>query len=109
VIGCSLPSIPGIVPRYGKGWYGGDHADRDDRNQNMNWEVVSVGQTDFSNASFLSPKELKKATKVHFAAQQEQTERAFKTFTDFQRKQLQQYVNGEIELSEMKDPEVPTD
>jgi hypothetical protein len=68
-----------------------------------------VGQTDFSNASFLSPKELKKATKVHFAAQQEQTERSFKTFDDFQRKQLQQYVNGDIELSEMKDPEVPKD
>ena len=109
VIGCSLPSIPGIVPRYGKAWYGGEHADRDDRNQNMDWEVVSAGQADFSSDSFLSPKELKKATKVHFAAQQEQTERAFKTFTDFQRKQLQQYVNGEIELSEMKDPEVPND
>ena len=109
VIGCSLPSIPGIVPRYGKGWYGGDHADRDDRNQNMNWEVVSAGQADFSKDKFLSAKELKKATKTHFAANQEQTERSFSTFDDFQRKQLQQYVNGEIELSEMKDPEVPAD
>ena len=108
-IGCSLPSIPGIVPRYGKGWYGGENADRDDRNQNMNWEVVSAKQVDFTTDRFLSPKELKKATKRHFAAQQEQTERAFKTFTDFQRKQLQQYVNGDIELSEMKDPEVPKD
>ena len=108
-IGCSLPSIPGIVPRYGKAWYGGEHADRDDRNQNMDWEVVSAGQTNFSKDKFLSAKELKKATKTHFAATQEQTERGFKTFDNFQRKQLQQYVNGEIELSEMKDPEVPTD
>jgi len=50
---------------------------------------------------------VKKATKVHFAAPQEQTERDFRTFDDSQRKQLQQYVNGEIELSEMKDPELP--
>ena len=75
----------------------------------MDWEVVSAKQVDFTTDRFLSPKELKKATKRHFAAQQEQTERAFKTFTDFQRKQLQQYVNGDIELSEMKDPEVPKD
>ena len=108
-IGCALPSIPGIVPRYGKGYYGTEQLDRDDRNQNMDWEVVSEGHADFDNASFLSPKDLKRATKRHFAAQEEQTERAFKTFTDFQRKQLQQYVNGEIELSEMKDPEVPKD
>jgi hypothetical protein len=46
----------------------GREADRDDRNQNMNWEVVSAGQTDFSNDKFLSAKELKKATKTHFAA-----------------------------------------
>ena len=75
----------------------------------MNWEVVSAGQTDFSKDKFLSAKELKKATKRHFAAQQEQTERSFSTFDDFQRKQLQQYINGDIELSEMKDPEVPKD
>ena len=33
----------------------------------------------------------------------------FSHFTDFQRDQLQQYVNGEIELSEMSDPELPTE
>ena len=71
--------------------------------------MVSAGQADFSKDKFLSAKELKKATKTHFAANQEQTERSFSTFDDFQRKQLQQYVNGEVELSEMKDPEVPTD
>ena len=50
---------------------------------------------------------LKKVTKTHFAAPQEHTNRTFFTFNDFQRTQLQQYVNGEIELSEMNDPEVP--
>ena len=30
-----------------------------------------------------------------------------KTFDDFQRQQLRDFVNGMIELSEMKDPEVP--
>ena len=69
--------------------------------------MVSRGQTDFSRDAFVSSGGLKKAAKVHFAAPQEQTERSFKTFDDFQRKQLQQYVNGEIELSEMKDPELP--
>ena len=108
-IACALRSIPGIVPRFGKGYYAGDPIDREDRNQNMNWEVVSVAPGDFSNDKFLSAKELKKATKTHFAATQEQTERGFKTFDDFQRKQLRDFVNGEIELSEMKDPEVPTD
>ena len=57
----------------------------------------------------MHPKKLKQVTKTHFAAPQEQVERGFWTFNDFQRTQLQQYVNGEIELSEMNDPEVPTD
>ena len=45
--------------------------------------------------------------KTHFAAPQQQTSSYFKTFDAFQRTQLRQYVNGEIELSQMKDPEVP--
>ena len=52
-------------------------------------------------------KALKKATKEHFSAKGDQDSDNFRTFTDFQREQLRQYVNGEIELSEMKDPEVP--
>ena len=108
-VGCALPCIPGIVPRYGKGYYGGEDFDRNTRINNVNWEVVSVGQTDFTKDIFLSPKDLKRATKRHFAANNDETTRSFKTFGDFQRKQLQQYVNGEIELSEMKDPEVPTE
>jgi len=108
-VGCSLPSVPGIVPRYGKGWYGGEQMDRDDRIQNANWEVVSVRQADFTSDKFLSVKDLKRATKRHFAANNDETTRSFKTFGDFQRKQLEQYINGDIELSEMKDPEVPKD
>ena len=102
-----LPCIPGIVPRYGKGWYGNEKLDRKDRLNNLDWEVVSPAHGAFNTSSFLCPKELKKMTKHHFAAPQDQTGRSFQTFGDFQRIQLQQYVNGEIELSEMKDPEVP--
>jgi hypothetical protein len=106
-VGVTLPCIPGIVPRYGRGYYGSEKMDRAERLNNVDWEVVSPGQTDFSNDEFVCPKNLKKATKTHFAAPQDHTTRTFKTFTDFQRKQLQQYINCEIELSEMKDPEVP--
>ena len=108
-VGCALPCIPGIVPRYGKGYYGGDAFDRNTRINNVKWEVVSVGQTNFTKDIFLSAKDLKRATKRHFAANNDETTRSFKTFGDFQRKQLQQYINGDIELSEMKDPEVPKD
>ncbi len=107
-IGITLPCIPGIVPRFGKGWYS-EPMDRVDRLNNVDWKVVSSGQASFPSDGFLNPKKLKRATKTHFAAPQEQTEDSFRTFSDFQRTQLRQYVNGEIELSEMKDPEVPQD
>ena len=90
-----------------KGYYGNEKMDRQDRMNNVEWEVVSPGQTDFSNDVFVSPKSIKKVAKEHFKAPQEETTRSFKTFDDFQRKQLRDFVNGEIELSEMKDPEVP--
>ena len=106
-VGITLPCIPGIVPRYGKGYYGNEKMDRADRLNNVDWEVVSAGQTDFSNDAFVSPKSIKKVTKAHFAAPQEETGRSFHTFSDFQRQQLRDFVNGEIELCEMKDPEVP--
>jgi hypothetical protein len=106
-IGIALPCIPGIVPRYGKGWYGTDKLDRVDRLNNVDWEVVSPGQTDFSGDAFVCPKSLKQTVKEHFKAPNEETNRSFHTFAPFQRAQLQGYVNGEIELSEMKDPEVP--
>ena len=41
-IGCALPSIPGIVPRYGKGYYGCENTDRDDRNQNMDLSLIHI-------------------------------------------------------------------
>jgi hypothetical protein len=107
-VGITLPNIPGIVPRFGKAYYGDEKMDRSDRINNVNWEVVSPGQTtDFTNDNFLCPKQWKKTAKTHFAAPQGQTRRHFYTFDFFQRTQLLQYVNGEIELSEMKDPEVP--
>ena len=108
-VGITLPCIPGIVPRWGKGYYGDEQMDRQERLNNVDWKVVSPGQASFPSDSFMHPKKLKQVTKTHFAAPQEQVERGFWTFNDFQRTQLQQYVNGEIELSEMNDPEVPTD
>ena len=106
----ALPSIPGIVPRLGKGWYyESEPMDRQDRVENTNWEVVSPACGSLKTSSFLDVKELRKATKGHFGAKNEQSSDNFRTFTDFQRTQLRQYVNGEIELSEMKDPEVPRD
>jgi len=105
-----LPSIPGIVPRFGKGWYyESENMDRHDRAQNTNWEVVSPACGTLDASSFLAVKGLKRAVKAHFGAKGDRADHNFRTFTDFQRTQLQQYVNGEIELSEMKDPEVPTD
>jgi len=106
-IGIALPCIPGIVPRYGKGWYGAEPVDRMGRISNVDWEVVSPGQADFSNSTFLSLKFLKQTVKEHFKAPNETTERGFYTFCDFQRTQLQEYLNGETESSEMVDPEVP--
>ena len=106
-VGITLPCIPGIVPRFGKGYYGNEKMDRADRINNVDWKVVSPGQTDFTNDTFMCPKQWKKTTKTHFAAPQEQSSSYFKTFDAFQRTQLRQYVNGEIELSQMKDPEVP--
>ena len=106
-IGISVPSIPGIVPRYGKGWYGDEKLDRNERLNNVDWEVVSPGQTDFSDDTFACIQSIKKTAKEHFKAPNEQTSRSFHTFKAFQRRQLRDYVNGEIELSEMKDPEVP--
>ena len=106
-IGITLPCIPGLVPRYGKGYYGNEKMDRVDRLNNVDWEVVSPGQTDFSNDVFVSPKSIKKVAKEHFKAPQEETTRSFHTFAPFQRRQLRDYVNGVMELSEMNDPEVP--
>ena len=106
-VAVALPCIPGIVPRFGKGYYGNEQMDRSDRLNNVEWEVVSPSPADINNSNFLCPKQLRKTTKHHFAGPQEQTSSYFKTFGDFQRTQLQQYINGEIELSEMKDPEVP--
>jgi len=105
-VGLTLPCITGIVPRFGTGYYQ-KSLDRQDRLNNVDWEVVSPAQGEFTNGKLVLLKELKKATKIHFAAPQEEKEGGFHTFDTFQRKQLQRYVNGEIELSQMKDPELP--
>ena len=76
-VGITLPCIPGIVPRFGKGYYGKEKMDRVDRINNVDWEVVSSGQTDFTNDNFMCPKQWKKTTKTHFAAPQEQVQSTF--------------------------------
>jgi hypothetical protein len=106
-IAITLPDIPGIIPRFGKGYYGNEKMDRRTRINNSDWEVVSPGQTDFSSDKLLCRKELKKTVKRHFAGPQGENERSFSTFETPARQQLRDYVNGEIELSQMKDPEVP--
>jgi len=106
-VGLTLPCIAGIVPRYGKGYYGNEKLDRNERLNNVDWEVVSSAQGEFTNRSLVLLKELKKTTKIHFAAPQEEKEDGFHTFGTSQRKQLQRYINGEIELSQMKDSELP--
>ena len=105
----NLPCIPGIVPRYGQGWYYQDeHMDRTERVDATQWEVVSPAPAPLNTDHFLNVKEIRKVVKEHFKASKDcQTRDGFRTFTDFQRNQLQRYVNGEIELSEMVDPEVP--
>ena len=105
-VGLTLPCIAGIVPRFGTGHYQ-KSLDRQDRLNNVDWEVVSSAQGEFTNRSLILLKELKKTTKIHFAAPQEEKEDGFHTFGTSQRKQLQRYINGEIELSQMKDSELP--
>jgi hypothetical protein len=107
IVGITLPNIPGIVPRFGPAWYGREKTDRSSRLSNVDWEVVSRSPAVFNNEAFVSAKALKKAAKEWFAAGNDQDKDTFRTFKDFQRKQLCDYVNDKIQLSEMKDPEVP--
>lgn len=109
-LGLSLPSIQGLIPRMGKGYWGGEQVDRNDRVMNSEWEVVSPAVAPFDTSDFLSAARLRNDTKNWFKGGKDANYQAcFAQFEDFQRDQLQQYVNGEIELSEMIDPKVPTD
>jgi hypothetical protein len=107
----NIPCIPGIVPQYAerKNYYGDvNHYDREDyAGDTAYWEVVSPAVKDF-NSEWVGAKELKRITKEHFKGSDEQAH-SFHCFTDFQRDQLQKYVNGEIELSEMSDPELSSE
>jgi len=105
-VGLSLPCIPGIIPRMGKDWYGGIQ-DRQDRSSGINWEVVSVGYQHFDSTDWTSASAMKALAKEHFAGPNEQERGEFRTFTDERRQQFSDYINGSIELSEMKDPELP--
>jgi len=105
-VGLALPCIPGIVPRMGKGWHDG-FIDRAERCSGVDWEVVSPGHIHFDATDWSSPKEVATVAKAHFARANEETRSSFQELTPEQRTQLREYVNGEIELSEMKDAELP--
>jgi hypothetical protein len=105
-VGLTLPCIPGIIPRQCVDYYGRNQ-DRADRLSNVDWEVVSVGQTEFDNCKWLTPQAIKKTVKEHFARDMEETSSTFKTFPVSQRSQLHDYVDGILPLSQMTDPELP--
>lgn len=111
-VSVGLPCIPGIVPRFvaRKNYYG--DATKYDRNdysgETVNWEVVSPAVKDFDSA-WASMATVKDITKDHFRGTNGVQDSYFATFSDSRRAQLQRYVNGEIELSEMSDPEVPVE
>jgi len=107
-VGLTLPCIPGIVPRASTDYYGRE-MDRSERLSNIDWEVVSAGQTEFDNCKWLTPKAIKETVKEHFARDMEETSSDFKTFPVSQRSQLHDYVDGIINLSQMTDPELPKD
>jgi len=109
----SLPCIPGIVPRYGRRKTYYDEYVNYDRNEYVGadgqWETVSPAVKDFSS-EWVGAKTLAKVTKEHFRGGKDpELAHSFRHFDDFQLDQLQRYVNGEIQLSEMDDPELPGD
>jgi len=105
-VGLGLPCIPGIVPRIGKDWYN-NPTDRLDRCNNVNWEVVSPGYKHFDSTDWASTQVVAPHVKEHFARDNEQSSRSFQRLPTEQKEQLRDYVNGDIELSEMKDAELP--
>tara|TARA_R110000824_G_scaffold9648_1_gene42893 strand:+ start:2097 stop:2951 length:855 start_codon:yes stop_codon:yes gene_type:complete len=105
-VGLTLPCIPGIIPRVSMDWYGRE-ADRADRLNHIDWEVVSAGQVEFDNCQWLTPTNIKQTVKDHFARDQEQESSDFRTFPVSQRSQLHDYVDGILNLSQMTDPELP--
>lgn len=105
-IGLNLPCIPGIIPLMGIDWYNST-INRMDRCQNVNWKVVSPGYQHFDSTEWTSSEVIDALTREHFKREQEQTTGEFRTFTDERRVQFRNYINGSIDLSEMKDAELP--
>ena len=105
-ISLSLPCIPGLVPRLGIDMYGRT-VDRLDRTSHVSWEVVSPGFKHFDATGWTSDKTIRANAKAHFSRDNGQEDSSFKSLSAEQRVQLRDYVNGNIDLSEMKDTEVP--
>lgn len=107
-VNVGLPCIPGIVPRFvkRKNYYGDPTKyDRNDyTGEYTKWEIVSPAVKDFDSA-WASTATVKELTKEHFKGTNGVEEYQFVTFDDSQRDQLRRYVRGQIELSEMSDPD----
>jgi len=102
----TFPDIPGIIPRYAKRW-GGTIVDRRERLEASSWETVSPGHSTIEVQDMVNLDWIKNWTKEHFAAPAENTLGNFREYTDEQRNQMRMYINGDLSLSEMKDPELP--
>lgn len=97
----AIPSIPGIVPSFR----------RETRMQvsrtraqpgNTIMEVLTPSSTSFNLELLTLPKQVKAYVNSQFSAKNEQRYSGnFHTFGDLRRSDLQQYVNGEIELSDL--------
>ena len=102
----TFPNLPGLIPRYCER-YGGRVLDRRERLPQCAWEIVSPGHGAFETRDLVDLEWIQKATKEHFQAAAGNARSGFREFTDEQRIQMRRYINGDLSLSEMKDPELP--
>tara|TARA_R110000868_G_scaffold62556_5_gene188844 strand:+ start:2316 stop:3206 length:891 start_codon:yes stop_codon:yes gene_type:complete len=97
----TIPSIPGIVPSQRSESRHQCSRTRDDRG-NTTMEVLTPSSTSFNLELLTLPKQVKAYVKSQFSAKNEQRYASnFHSFGDLRRSDLQKYVNGEIELSDL--------
>ena len=96
-----IPSIPGIVPSHRSESRHQCSRTRDDRGNTI-MEVLTPSSTSFNLELLTLPKQVKDYVKSQFSAKNEQRYASnFHSFGDLRRSDLQKYVNGEIELSDL--------
>ena len=97
----AIPSIPGIVPSQRSESRHQCSRTRDDRGNTI-MEVLTPSSTSFNLELLTLPKQVKAYVKNQFSAKNEQRYASnFHSFGDLRRSDLQKYVNGEIELSDL--------